>query len=156
MNDSLCVCLIMAQSGGKARKRARKGHGRSGSARVFRIRSSDPAKASSFSAPARYTIFGAAKAGQRLPEGRKGIPVAIIMDMNGNCTQDTDVEFRAALGPSYSEEILSAGWTEVPRPEVHLLSVATIAAETGKAEAASAPPGFDVDGFLARVYASQE
>lgn len=77
------------------------------------------------------------------------------MDMNGNCTQDTEIEFRAALGPGYSEEVLSAGWTEVPRTETPVLAVAAVAeADTG--EETAAPPGFDVDGFLARVYASQE
>lgn len=81
------------------------------------------------------------------------------MDMNGNCTQDTEVEFRAALGPGYSEEVLSAGWTEVPRAETPVLAVAAVA-EAGSFEEMAAPmaapPGFDVDGFLARVYASQE
>ena len=86
--------------------------------------------------------------------------MAIIIDMNGNCTQDTDAEFRAGIGAGYSEEILSAGWTEVPREEAPLPTVVAsdsdcadaVAAEAAVDEAASV----DVDDFLARMYASQE
>jgi len=83
----------------------------------------------------------------------------MIIDMNGNCTQDTDAEFRALVGAAYSEEILSAGWTEVPREETQLQAVVASVVDSGEATAEAGvdeAPAVDVDDFLARVYASQE
>jgi hypothetical protein len=79
--------------------------------------------------------------------------MAIIIDLNGNCTHDTDADFRAALGHRYSDEILNAGWTEVPRDEPSLTTLTTFATQ--------APPPepllqVDIDDFLERVYGSQE
>ena len=79
----------------------------------------------------------------------------MIIDMNGNCTQDTDAEFRALVGAAYSEEILSAGWTEVPREETQLQAVVASVVDSAEAGVDEAP-AVDVDDFLARVYASQE
>lgn len=78
--------------------------------------------------------------------------MAIIIDLNGNCTQDTDADFHAALGHRYSDEILDAGWTAVPRDEP-VLGTLSVGAEIA---APSTEPPFDADGFLERVYSSQE
>ncbi|MRD73490.1 hypothetical protein GH865_09550 [Rhodocyclus tenuis] len=74
--------------------------------------------------------------------------MALIIDLNGNCTQDTDEQLRDALGAHYSDEILDAGWTSVPREEPALHAIP--APETPH------EPAFDADGFLERVYSSQE
>jgi hypothetical protein len=47
----------------------------------------------------------------------------------------------------YSDEVLYAAWAEAPPVDV----VATVAVA-----AADATPSFDVDAFMARLYASQE
>jgi hypothetical protein len=79
--------------------------------------------------------------------------MAIIIDLKGNCTNDTDADFRAVLGDRYSDEILNAGWTEVPRDEPSFTTVTTLAA---LAPPPAALPQFDADDFLERVYSSQE
>ena len=48
---------------------------------------------------------------------------------------------------AYNEEVLNAGWAEVPRIEPRLEEAAV--ANHGPAEP-------DIEGFLARLYASQE
>lgn len=49
------------------------------------------------------------------------------------------------LGVVYDDEVLNAGWAEVPRVEPRLQEVAVARHE----------PDSDVDGYLARLYAAQ-
>lgn len=51
-------------------------------------------------------------------------------------------------GEAYGEEVLSAGWTEVPRLAPRLEEVVVAARHE--------PVNADIEGFLARIYANQE
>jgi hypothetical protein len=51
-------------------------------------------------------------------------------------------------GDVYGDEVLNAGWAEVPRIEARLEEVVVSARRE--------PAGVDVDGFMARLYAFQE
>lgn len=51
-------------------------------------------------------------------------------------------------GEAYGDEVLNAGWAEVPRIEARLETVAA----SGRHE----PADVDVAGFMARLYACQE
>jgi hypothetical protein len=51
-------------------------------------------------------------------------------------------------GEVYGDEVLNAGWAEVPRIEARLEEVAV--------SARCEPARVDVDGFMARLYAFQE
>jgi hypothetical protein len=67
--------------------------------------------------------------------------MVIVMEMSTGSTQAT--EFGV-----YGDEVLNAGWAEVPRIEVRL---APVAASPGRNTAST-----DIEGFMARLYASQE
>lgn len=54
------------------------------------------------------------------------------------------------LDDSYGEEVLNAGWANVPRVELQLVYSATPASN------ARLPPPIDVDAFMRRLYACQE
>ncbi|MCK6404706.1 MAG: hypothetical protein L6Q60_01690 [Rhodocyclaceae bacterium] len=67
--------------------------------------------------------------------------MVIIMDM------DSGRVIREAPGDAYGDEVLNAGWAEVPQVAPRLAEVASTRQTPGESEIA---------GFLARLYAAQE
>lgn len=71
--------------------------------------------------------------------------MVIIMEMG---TGRADREDPGCYREAYGDEVLNASWAEVPRVEARLAEVA--ASRHGEALKT------DIEGFMARLYASQE
>ena len=75
--------------------------------------------------------------------------MVIIMEMStGKSAGQTSGDAPGSDGEVYGDEVLNAGWAEVPRIEARLEEVAVSARRE--------PARVDVDGFMARLYAFQE
>lgn len=67
--------------------------------------------------------------------------MVIVMEMSTGRTQETDPGI-------YGDEVLNAGWAEVPCIEARLEHVAVTSGQQ--------PATTDIEGFMARLYACQE
>lgn len=75
--------------------------------------------------------------------------MVIIMEMStGRSTDRVCGEALGSYGEAYGDEVLNAGWAEVPRIEARLEEVVVSTHRE--------PVNADVDGFMARLYAFQE
>lgn len=71
--------------------------------------------------------------------------MVIVMEMS---TGMAGAEALGSYGEAYEDEVLSAGWAEVPQIEARLEKVVVSTRRN--------PANVDVDGFMARLYAFQE
>jgi hypothetical protein len=71
--------------------------------------------------------------------------MVIIMEMGAGRTYG---EEPGRYGASYGDEVLNAGWAEVPRVEARLEEVVVSTRRE--------PVKADIEGFMARLYACQE
>lgn len=70
--------------------------------------------------------------------------MVIVMNMG---TGRIEGEASGGYGEAYGDEVLNAGWADVPRIEARVETVAVAATVSERS---------DIEGFLARLYASQE
>lgn len=71
--------------------------------------------------------------------------MVIVMEMSTGRAYGEDL---SSYGEAYGDEVLNAGWADVPRIEARLEEVVVSARRE--------PANADVDGFMARLYAFQE
>ena len=71
--------------------------------------------------------------------------MVIVMEMNTGRAYGEEL---GSYGEAYGDEVMNAGWAEVPRIETRLEEVVV----STRREPAKA----DVEGFMARLYACQE
>lgn len=72
--------------------------------------------------------------------------MVIVMEMDSGRKCSNPV--LDCYGEVYGDEVLNAGWTDLPQVELGL--------QTHEAATHGALPADDIEGFLARLYASQE
>jgi len=71
--------------------------------------------------------------------------MVIVMEMSTGRTCGAEL---GGYGEAYGDEVLNAGWADVPRIEARLEEVV--------ASTRREPARTEIEGFLARLYASQE